>query len=333
MLKVIKVLLCSFCGTVSIAQTTFPNGGAPLPTGANTDVFYFASTGTLGSVANIETNDTTLILNGQSGAPTTSAANVGVYARNFGSETWPEFSLNHFTAPIQRSMLQARRREWRPHGANTSATTFGLSIATSGTTAAYAMTAGDRKESAKYVNYRTSATAGNVAGVRGTTLYVCSGASDYGGYYFCSQSSMLNNLATGRNMTGLHGASGAFPAASTAFTSLTDVIGLGFEHGATEYSIVHNDASGTATTIPLGSSFPTASVNVSWMILEIFCRRGASSVSYRVTNLKNGAIAQGSISTNLPSSTTLLTPITYCSNGTTASLSSMAIGTISLETY
>lgn len=333
MRKVISAQLFFIFWTVSIAQTTFPNGGSPTPTGANTDVFYFASTGTLGSVANIETNDTTLVLNGQSGAPTTSAANIGVYARNFGSETWPEFSLNHFTAPIQRSMLQARRREWRPHGANTSATTFGLSIATSGTTAAYAMTAGDRKESAKYVNYRTSATAGSVAGVRGTTLYVCSGASDYGGYYFCSQSSMLNNLATGRNMTGLHGASGSFPAAGTAFTSLTDVIGLGFEHGATEYSIVHNDASGTATTIPLGSSFPTASVNVSWMVLEIFCGRGASSVSYRVTNLKNGAVAQGSISTNLPSSTTLLTPITYCSNGTTASFASVAVGTISLETY
>lgn len=333
MRKVISTNFIMFVWMACIAQTTFPNSSAPLPNGANTDVFYSASTGTLGSVANVETNDTILILNGQSGAPTTSADKVGLYARNFGGETWPEFSLNHFTSPVQVSMLNARRREWRPHGANTSATTFGLSIATSGTTASYAMHAGDRTTSAKYVNYRTSATAGNVAGVRGTTLYVCSGNADYGGYYFCSQSSMLNNLATGRNMTGLHGSSAAFPAAATAFTSLTDVIGLGFEHGATEYSIVHNDASGAATTIPLGSNFPTASVNVSWMVLEIFCRRGASSVSYRVTNLKNGAVAQGTISSNLPASTTLLTPITYCSNGTTASLSSVAVGTITLQTY
>lgn len=333
MQKVINtILVIVLCHSLYGQTVNFPTSGTPGVTGSDTDVLYNNS-GSLGSIASVKTNDTCLILNGQSTIPTTSAANVTVFARTFGGDTWPEFGLNHFNQTFQPSYLNVRRREWRPHGGNTSATTFGFSIATSGTTASYTLDAGDRPGSAKYVNYRTSATAGNVGGWRATTLYICSGTSSYGGYYVAMQSSMLSVTATGRNMVGLHRNASAFPAASTAFTSLVDVIGIGFEHGATEYSIIHNDGSGTATTVALGSNFPTASVNVSWLTLELFCRKGGSSVSYRVTNTKNGAVAQGTLSTNLPSSTTLLTPIAYCSNGTTASLASIAIGTITMETY
>ena len=86
---------------------------------------------------------------------------------------------------------------------------------------------------------------------------------------------------------------------------------------------MHNDGSGTATKVALGASFPkpsVASTNVFDLILE--CAPGASSVSYSVIDLSTGNTASGTLSSNLPSSTTLLDWWSQASvGGTSAAIS------------
>jgi hypothetical protein len=70
---------------------------------------------------------------------------------------------------------------------------------------------------------------------------------------------------------------------------------------------MYNDASGTATKIDLGASFPsnrTAGAAVTTIYsIALYNAPNSSSVSYRVINKETGVTVEGTISTNLPAST------------------------------
>ncbi len=90
-------------------------------------------------------------------------------------------------------------------------------------------------------------------------------------------------------------------------STLTNIIGVGNDGSDTNLQVMHNDASGTATKIDLGSGFPanrTAGSEMTTMYsIEIYNQVGTTDVKYRVVNLESGDVAQGIITTNLPSTT------------------------------
>jgi len=123
--------------------------------------------------------------------------------------------------------------------------------------------------------------------------------------------------STGRGFAGLQTGNGV---SDVAPSSLINMMGMGWDSADTNIQFMHNDGSGTATKIDLGSSFPVPSVNnTSFYQVTISCAPGASTLYYRVKNMVTSAVATGSFSTNIPSSGTFLRRLIYTSVGGTSS--------------
>ena len=92
----------------------------------------------------------------------------------------------------------------------------------------------------------------------------------------------------------------------TLVSTLTNIIGVGSETGDTNLQIFYNDALFNASKIDLGAAFPanrTAGAAMTTVYSVTLVNEPAStSVTYRVVNNETGAIATGTISTDLPDS-------------------------------
>jgi hypothetical protein len=94
--------------------------------------------------------------------------------------------------------------------------------------------------------------------------------------------------------------------------------------------IIHNDGSGAATTVDLGSSFPC---NVSNLYEITFaCAPNSSTVGYQIKILGTTTQANGTISTDLPASTQFLAPQLIRTNNT-ASAVAVDFSALYIETY
>lgn len=90
-------------------------------------------------------------------------------------------------------------------------------------------------------------------------------------------------------------------------SGLTNCIFVGNNGSQSNLQVMHNDSGGTCTMIDLGSGFPsnrTAGSEMTTMYsIELYNQINTTNVKYKVINLESGAIAQGVITTNLPSIT------------------------------
>lgn len=104
--------------------------------------------------------------------------------------------------------------------------------------------------------------------------------------------------------------------------SIPNIIGMGSDPTDTNMQIFHNDATGVATKIDLGVNFPAnktgAVLNGIGYQLELYAPYGATSVKYQVTKLSDNTSVTGTISTNLPASTTALGPQIVRTSGATS---------------
>ena len=153
--------------------------------------------------------------------------------------------------------------------------------------------------------YATTVSAGRYTGTRGSALlwyihggfrYVCDfNISDTTYSAGCQQFYGLGGVTTDLAYGGVSG---------TLVSTLTNIIGIGSENGDTNLQIFHNDASGTATKIDLGVNFPSnrtvGAISTTVYSIELYNEPSSTNVKYKVTNAENGAVANGTISTNLP---------------------------------
>jgi hypothetical protein len=127
---------------------------------------------------------------------------------------------------------------------------------------------------------------------------------------------------------GMTASTGGITISSTAsVSSLLNMIGIGNDAGDTALSIFHN-AGGTSTKITLSATdFPcnraAGAASTDIFKIELYNAIASSNVLYRVTNLTTGVIAQGTLSSNLPSSTTLLTFQAIRTSGSSSNACSM----------
>lgn len=327
-----KLFSILFLPVITFGQVNFPTSSPVTIPGSDTQLFYNGS-GSLSGITKAITNDTCLVLSSQSPPPTVTSNDLYLAASTYGTRCFPEAILKDGRRLLQPSSGQTQRSEWRPHGSNTSATSGGITFSTTGTAINVIPGAGNRYESSRRIGYRTNSSNNSVAGVRSNPQYCIgvSGSGEYGGFYVATHVYLSTAPSTARVFSGLHDQS-AFPSGSTLLTDLTNIIGVGYAVGTdSNYKLFHNDGSGTASSVDLGADFPTTATNTSWIRLELMCVPGQTSIDYRVTNIKTGVHTAGSLSTNIPSSTTLLGTITYASNGATNSPATVDVGTIYSE--
>jgi hypothetical protein len=99
-------------------------------------------------------------------------------------------------------------------------------------------------------------------------------------------------------------------------STVTNMIGVGFDTGETTFRLMHNDGSGTATKVDLGANFPvTQAANI--YELRLHCLP-AGNVFYSLHRKNTGDIAIGEITTDLPAGATNLGIQIWMNNGATA---------------
>ena len=116
-------------------------------------------------------------------------------------------------------------------------------------------------------------------------------------------------------------------------STLTSICGMGYDSADTNIQFMHNDGAGTATKINLGAAFPKPVADRTAVYeLVLFSPPGtAQSLSYEVTDLVSGAVASGVVTTDLPTTTTLLNPWSYVSVGGVSSVVGIMVVSLYLE--
>jgi hypothetical protein len=182
----------------------------------------------------------------------------------------------------------------------------GVTMSSSASTTA--QTVASTNFATKQIRLRYSATVvsgGRYTGTRGSALlwfihggfrYVCDfNISDTAFSAGCQQFYGLASQTADLNYGGVGG---------LLVSTLTNIIGVGSENGDTNLSVFHNDAAGTATKVDLGVNFPAnrtiGAISTTVYSITLYNAPMSTSILYRVVNNETGAVAEGTVSTNLP---------------------------------
>jgi hypothetical protein len=126
------------------------------------------------------------------------------------------------------------------------------------------------------------------------------------------------------------------PVGTPVFSTATNIVGMGHNTGTTNCAIYYG-GSAAQTAIDLGASFPCNTRSTDFYELILYSPTNANNIiNYRVTNLSTAAQTSGQLTgtagTVIPASTTLLAPLLFRANGTTAVAVTLHINKIYIET-
>jgi len=211
----------------------------------------------------------------------------------------------------------------------------GITMTATGNVAAYTAANTNQFTATPAMEFLITAPAATaVAGFRHNALFFTRGAIGATGGFALQvhwKTAIGQTIATHRAFVGAIG-SAAAPTDVNPST-LLNTIGMGWDAADTNVHIIHNDGTGAATKINLGANFPRPNVDRANMyILTLIASRNVNEVHYMVTNLNNGAVATGTLTTDLPAANQLLTVLGYASVGGTNSVIGIGLSAIQLAT-
>lgn len=259
------------------------------------------------------------------------------FATSRAGQPWPAFRspASGEAHPLQPLIANGNYVLFMP-AVGTTVTNLGMSPATAGTATGLNVAAGSRLNRMKRLAYRiTTAAATAVASWRNNAAQLTIGGGNAweGGFW---------GVMHGGPDTGCTNASHRFfmglgdTAAPTDVnpSTLLRIAGIGYDAADTQVQFMHNDGSGVATKIALGASFPKPNADSSFAYrLRLYSPPGSTqSLSYEVENLGNGAVASGTVTTNLPVNTDFITPKLYASVGGVSSVVGVMLGPIMFQT-
>lgn len=165
------------------------------------------------------------------------------------------------------------------------------------------------------LGYVTAATAGSLCGIRlPAAQCTIGGASGNLGGFFLSIRFGISDAATPptgyRTFVGMRNSTAA--PTNVEPSTITNCIGIG--HGAADSNFkLYFGGSAAQTPIDLGANFPALTTNVDFYDLILYSPPGQSVVNWQVDRLNTGntasGVLNGTLGTQLPSLTTLLTAI------------------------
>lgn len=249
--------------------------------------------------------------------------------RNLASQIGPSGLSYSFQSFIASNKIGL----WTAMGNGTSVTTITLNNTTTGTATARNVATTSLFSSMRRIGYVTTTTAGSSAGTRhGVLQYWFGNAAKLGGFHYIVRFGISSaaTVAGQRTFVGLINSTAVI--GNVQPSSLTNIIGFAADSTDTNFSFMHNDSSGTATKETLSVSFPARSLSVNMYEIRIFCASNTTTIYYSIENLSNPAILEGSVTTDLPSNTTLLSPQIWTNNASTALAAGIDIVSQYIET-
>lgn len=263
----------------------------------------------------------------QAVAPTAPAAgNLTRFARNYSGRGMASAINPDNSEQIAQPMMARKAVALAiPAWGSSALTVQGLgSVTATGTATAAAFASTSAFTAARRVEYlQTTAGTSAIAGFRWGQHQVSRATGFHLVFRFGLATGVSN--ASHRLFIGLQSSTVAPMDANPS--TLTNVIGIGYDAADTQLQAMSNDGSGTAVKAALGASFAKpAADRTSFYEAALYCAPGGSAIGYEVLNLTTGAVVSGTIdATDLPAASTALCPNCYASVGGVSSVVGLAL--------
>lgn len=267
------------------------------------------------------------------------AGSLRLFARSVGGRILPAtMGPSGLDSPLNPHIGLNKIMHFSPTGNGTGITTIGAAaLNVTGTATAKNWATTNRYTKMRGIEYLvTVAATAAIAGWRGAAamLSVGSNAAGDGGFHYICRWGPSTGVATAttRAFVGLVNSTAAPTDAEPSIRA--NQVGMGWDAADTNIQFMHNDATGASTKIDLGPSFPVPTTDRAEVYeIAMFSPPGTTqSVSYRVTNLVTGAEASGTVTTDLPSTTTAMNPNAQMSVGGTSSVIGICLFGLYIET-
>ena len=238
--------------------------------------------------------------------------------------------------PLQTGLQRFTNVWWTPGQGTATINTNGTSLSTNGVLTAASWASTNLHQSLRRADYlQTVASTSNVASFRIPTSnwsWIRGSSAKIGGFYQVIQWGPATGVSTSTTRA-LVGACGHGTTADVDPSTLLNIFGMGWDAADTQVQVMHNDGAGTATKIPLGASWPKPTTDrTSVYEFHTYAPPNSSTVHYCAIDLVNDLEASGSISTNIPSTTTPMQPYACMSVGGTNSVIGITLFGIYTET-
>lgn len=270
-------------------------------------------------------------------SPTTPASDTtALFSRKLAGRMLPAFIAPSGLDSALQPLVARNKIGWvQPNGNATTLGSMGLAMTATGTATAANVATTNIHTWMRRLDYLvTTAATTAVAGFRSTAAQFARGnAAGRGGFTMICRWGPATGVATSTNRCFVGMISSASAPTDVNPSSLVNMFGFGWDAADTNIQFFHNDASGTATKIDLGASFPRpTSDRTEAYEAALFCAPNGSEIFYQLTNLATGDVASGSVTTDIPSNTTLLAPKGYMSAGGTSSVIGISLMSMYVET-
>lgn len=270
----------------------------------------------------------------EASTPSIPSLGVTTYSKDVGGrEMFAQIGKSGVDYSFQPFLGRNKVILWQANGNTTTSTVFGTLAPTgSGTATTRNVATTNFFTWTRRLGYVSATTGNQAAGIRAVSAQFGLGpAAGCGGFHFVARFGISDAtlVAGARLFVGMTSSTAVL--GNTDPSAFTNIIGVGLDAADTTLQIMHNDATGAATKINLGASFPE-STNTDLYELVLYCASGASLVYYQVINLSTNAIASGQITTNLPAVNTLLAWQLWRHNVNTGLAVGLDIASVYLET-
>lgn len=275
-------------------------------------------------------------LNMEASTPSAPSTGMTLHVRNVGGRLLPAIIGPAAVRTSLQPFIGRNKVAWaQPNGNSTTINQMGIALTATGTATAANVATTNLHTYLRRLEYLVTAAATTaVAGFRSTAgqFTVGGNAAGRGGFHFVCQWGPATGVATTTNRAYVGMSSTGAPT-DVEPSTITNSVGMGWDAADANLQIMHRGA-GAVTKINLGASFPVPTADrASVYELVLFSPPGTTrSVGYIVTDLVSGAEASGTITTNLPSTTTLIAPKGWMSVGGTSSVIGIALMNMYLET-
>ncbi|MEO8105567.1 MAG: hypothetical protein ABI602_04515 [Candidatus Saccharibacteria bacterium] len=290
----------------------------PTSPGAGTEVGMYVGSGwDIG--ADIQSGGMQLAAQADPAVP--AAGNLRIYAKDIAGRIMPKWlGPSGVDTPFQAN-LGFNRVSWTTPAGGTVLTTcistFGSTFTNVGTVANPTPSSGNILNSVRRVTFSTGTTAAALASHRQSTLQVWRGNSaGLGGFFYTIRFGTSTLAAGNRSFVGMSDSTAAPTNVDPTTSTAGGKIGLAINASTGNWNLINNISGSAPTVLGLGANFPVDTTSLYELVL--FSAPNGSSIGYRVTNTATGNTTSGSLSTNIPSSTTFMAPLFWITNNATA---------------
>ncbi len=311
-------------------------GGGGSPGGASGEI-QFNNAGSFGGAADVQIEGGQLRLPAIATPAAPAADGLKLFGRKVAGRVMPAFmGPSGLDSSLQPSFARNKMGLFLPAGNGGADAQVGIAVSATGTATTESVATTNLHNYMRRRSWRvTTASTTAVAGLRGGALQWTLGgpSAGLGGFHLVWRWGPATGVATAthRAFVGMRNTTAAPTDVNPS--TLTNMFGMGYDSADTNIQFMHNDGAGTATKIDLGSGFPKPGTDLTAVYeIALFAPPGTTqTLHYEVTNLVTGAVATGIVTTDIPATTTLLTPYGYMSVGGTSSVIGFATMSLYIE--